>query len=121
MKVKALLLAALTGAIALILPACVVTGSVHEREYHPRPYVVEGPPAGYVVVRERPPEVVFTPSPPPPRGDVVWVPGYYMEDRGRWVLVQGHYEARPRPGAVWVAPRYERAGAEIRFYSGGWH
>jgi hypothetical protein len=121
MKANAVLLSAAAVAAALILPGCVVTGSVHERRYD-RPYVVEGPPPGYVVVREPPPAVVVQ-APPryAPGPDYVWVPGYYVWQGGGYVLVPGQYVRPPRREAVWVAPRYERSGAEIRFYSGGWH
>ena len=121
MKVNALLLSALAGAVGLALSGCVVTGSVHEREYYGGPRVVEAPPPGYVIVREPPPRlVVEAPPPRAPRPDMVWVPGYYVQERGGWVLVPGHYDSPPRRGAVWVPPRHESSGVEVRYYSGFW-
>ena len=78
------------------------------------------PPAGYVVVRETPPRVAYEAPPRHPGGDVVWVPSYYVRQGDRWVIVAGHYDHPPRRGAVWVEPRYEQQGVEIRFFAGGW-
>src|SRR5579864_2049215 len=61
--------------------------------------------------------VVVTQAPPPPRTEVmgtppseaqVWVGGYWSFTNGRWVWMPGHWELRPRAGAVWVPGHWDR-------------
>jgi hypothetical protein len=120
------------------------------RPYPPeRPVIVEAPPPAVVVERPRPvvvvaqpqPAVVVAPAPPPgviivhrepppmivervparPGPEFFWVRGYYAARGDGWVWVPGHYERPPRPGAVWVEPRYERRSpSEVHFSLGFW-
>ncbi|HTB62532.1 MAG TPA: hypothetical protein VK737_02995 [Opitutales bacterium] len=117
------------GLCALLLSGCVVEGP-------PRRVVVVGPP---VVVAQPAPvvvegqytvgsEVVADTAPPEPMTEVVttspgvdfiWIPGVWMWE-GRWVWSAGHWDRPPRPGMVWVGPRYVyRNGAHV-FIRGGW-
>ena len=73
-------------------------------------------------------EIVVTAPPPPPIEETVtispgptyiWVGGNWVW-RGHWVWEAGHWGHPPRPGAVWVAHRYEyRNGVHI-YIRGGW-
>jgi hypothetical protein len=124
MKMNAPMLAALAGLSASFLAGCVITTGTYVRDDR-RPYY--GPP-GPVVVEERP-VIVHRPPPPMiverigprPGPEVVWVPGYYAARGDDWFWVPGHYERPPRPGAVWVEPRYERRSpTEVHFSLGFW-
>jgi hypothetical protein len=111
-----------------------VTFSHEERPhyYDDRPGYVQGPPnrdvivvtepprAPVTVIREAPPAPYVERIPQRPRGDVVWVPGYWARDRNRWVWVAGHYERPPRRDARWVEPRWHRQGDEFRLELGFW-
>ena len=123
MKINARILAAVAGLSATFLAGCVVTGSVRDdrRPYYgpPGPPVVVEQPV--VIVRREPPPMIVERMPPRPGPDVVWVPGYYAAGGDQWVWVRGHYERPPRPGAVWVEPRYERRSpTEVHFSLGFW-
>jgi hypothetical protein len=116
MKVNTSILALALAAGGLALGGCVVTGTVHEHGYYGDRYGGE-----VVVVHREPPPVIVERPAPFPGGEVVWVPGYYAPAGAGWVWVGGHYERPPRRGAVWVAPVYERHGADVHFRVGGWH
>jgi hypothetical protein len=60
-----------------------------------------------VVVAQAPPAPVTEVIPVQPGPEYVWVPGYW-EWRGRWVWYGGAWVLRPRPGVIWVGPRWER-------------
>ena len=125
MKMNALVLTAMTGISAAFLAGCVIntTTTVHEDR---RPYY--GPPGPPVVVEQapiivhrEPPQMIVERIPPRPGPEVIWVPGYYAARGDMWVWVPGHYERPPRPGAVWVEPRYERRSpTEVHFSLGFW-
>lgn len=60
---------------------------------------------------------VIEEAPPPPEREVivarpspahVWIGGYWSYQAGRHVWVSGRWDLPPRPGVVWVAPRWER-------------
>ena len=73
----------------------------------PAPVVVEPAPAPIVVdVAPPPPQVEVIPPEPGP--EVIWMPGYWYWEGGRYVWRGGYYAHRPHPGAVWIAPRWER-------------
>ena len=81
------------------------------------------PPRDVAVIRVAPPpprrEVV--PALPPERAAVeYWQPGHWRWNGHEYAWVPGHYERRPRPGAVWVEPRYERHGDGWVFVDGRW-
>ena len=70
------------------------------------------------------------PPPPPaheevvvrPRGDVVWIDGYYRwrPHRHEYVWVRGHWAHPPRPHSVWVPGRWERRHGEWVYFEGRW-
>ena len=89
----------------------------------PQPAVVvaQAPPPNVIIVHRAPPPLIVERIPPRPGPEVVWIPGYYVARGESWVWVAGHYERPPRPGAVWVAPRYEnRSPTEVHFSLGFW-
>jgi hypothetical protein len=69
------------------------------------------------------------PAPPPPqrevvyarpRGDVVWIPGYYAYDGYRYVWIEGRW-ARPRRGyRHYEAPHWQRRGGGYVYVQGYW-
>jgi hypothetical protein len=141
MKTLAYISAACALLAAGLLSGCVVTGTTYVRA-GPRPYYgrreVIVAPAPVVVVPAPPPAVIVAPAPgvivvhraPPPvvveritvspGPEFVWIQGYYVARGDDWVWVRGHYERPPRPGMVWIGPRYEEHGAEYRFSMGFW-
>src|SRR5215813_13100429 len=61
----------------------------------------------------------------PPRAGMVWTGGYYRwnrgrRGRGRYSWVPGRWVVPPRPGAVWVAPRWRRSRNGYTFVAGRW-
>lgn len=69
------------------------------------------------------------PPPPPrervvvrPRGDVVWIAGYYRwhPHRHSYLWVPGRWERPPRPRSVWVPGRWERRNDEWVYFEGRW-
>lgn len=104
--------------LLIALGSALVTGCVvHER----------------VVYREAPPavvgqEVVVTEAAPAPLVETVTVspgPGYVWIGggwvwHGHWVWAHGHWGHPPRPGAVWVAHRYEYRNGVHVYIRGGW-
>lgn len=67
--------------------------------------------------------------PPPLRAEVVgvapgpgyvWVGGYWGFRGGGTVWVPGRWVVPPHRHAVWVAPRWERAGNRYRYHEGHW-
>jgi WXXGXW repeat (2 copies) len=82
-----------------------------------------------VVVTAPPGEVIVTQEPPQPRVEVigvapttahVWVRGYWVYRNGRWVWIAGHWELRPRPGALWVAGHWDRTSRGWAWTPGHW-
>lgn len=60
-----------------------------------------------VVVRVGPPAPIVERHESAPHRGWVWIAGYHRWDRDRYVWVPGFWTAPPRPGAVWVAHRWE--------------
>ncbi len=73
-----------------------------------------------VIVRETPPPEVLERRPPQSSRRAVWVSGYWVRHRDRWVWVSGQWRLPPRQDAAWVAPRWERRGPEFHFTLGFW-
>jgi len=84
----------------------------------PAPIVVEQP--AVIVVHRPPPVVPVEIRPRPPGREFIWVPGYYRARGEAWEWVPGGYQRPPRPGAVWVEPRYESRGTEVHVTMGFW-
>lgn len=63
--------------------------------------------------------VVVSPGPPPapltdnvttpPTETDVWVGGYWDFVNNKWVWLPGHWEARPRAGAIWVPGHWDQS------------
>ncbi|MGA8727908.1 MAG: hypothetical protein WB608_04095 [Terracidiphilus sp.] len=73
--------------------------------------------------------VIRVAPPPPVRGGVVgvapgrgyvYVPGYQRWNGSRYVWMTGVWVRPPRPGAIWVQPRYVHRGNTWVFYKGYW-
>lgn len=73
--------------------------------------------------------VIRVAPPPPARVGVVgvapgpgyvWIGGYQSWNGSRYVWVAGRWVRRPRPNAVWVAPRYVHRGGGWVYYKGYW-
>jgi len=82
-----------------------------------------GPPRDVAVIRMAPPPPRYEPVPvlPPDRASMeYWQAGHWRWNGREYAWVPGRYERRPRPGAVWVEPRYERHGEGWVFVEGRW-
>jgi hypothetical protein len=73
-----------------------------------------------IVIKEAPPPPREEVPPPPPSRSYTWIPGYWTVQSGQQEWVPGRYETPPRPGATWVAPRWERRGEGYVFIDGYW-
>jgi hypothetical protein len=63
---------------------------------------VSGPRHGSVYVKVRPPAILVETQGSAPGSNHVWIAGYHAWRGSEYVWVPGHWDARPRPGAVWV-------------------
>jgi hypothetical protein len=75
---------------------------------------------------------VVTVPPPAMRAEIVpvlppervavehWQPGHWRWNGREYVWVEGRYAARPRPQAVWMAPRWDRRGSGWVYVEGRW-
>jgi hypothetical protein len=61
-----------------------------------------------VVVTQEPPAPQTEIEGPSPGTDQVWIQGYWSHVHGNWVWMPGHWELRPRTGAVWVAGHWDK-------------
>ena len=76
--------------------------------------------AAVVVVRVAPPiEVVETRGVAPSPGHV-WIGGYQRWDGSAYAWVPGRWDTPPRPGARWVAHRWEHRQDGYVFHEGRW-
>jgi hypothetical protein len=93
--------------------AALTAGCYHE-EYAYRPPVASV--RALTVATPPPAPVVETPSVQPYPG-AVWTAGYWdwRPEGGRHVWVAGHWTRAPRPGLVWMPPRWQTDGAG-RYY-----
>ena len=85
--------------------------------------VASAPEPGLAVVAVAPPplrEEVIPVLPPERRSVEYWHPGHWRWNGREYVWVPGRYVVRPRPAAVWVAPRWERRGSGWVFIEGRW-
>lgn len=105
-------------ALLVVVGTSMLTGCVvHERVvYRQRPAAVVD---NEVVVTEAPPPPIVEETVVAPGPGFVWVGGVWAW-HGRWVWEKGHWAHPPRPGAVWVAPRYVVHGGRRVWVRGGW-
>ena len=69
----------------------------------------QSPPPGTVVVTQQPPPPRTEAIAPPPSETQAWVSGYWSFSDSRWVWMPGHWEVRPRAGAVWVPGHWDQS------------
>jgi hypothetical protein len=62
--------------------------------------------AADIVVRIAPPRIVIEKRPPAPSRNHVWISGYQRWDGNAYAWTPGRWEQPPRPGAHWVAHRW---------------
>ena len=60
------------------------------------------------------------PPAPGPEDHWAWHHGHWRWIDGSYVWVHGHWVERPRAGAVWVEPRWERHEDNWVFVEGRW-
>lgn len=73
-----------------------------------------------VIVRVAPPRVFVERRVPPPGPRYVWISGFYRWNGARYIWVPGRYALPPRPGVVWVAPRWVAHNGTWTFVAGYW-
>jgi opacity protein-like surface antigen len=76
--------------------------------------------AAEVVVRVAPPRVVVETRGSAPSHQHVWIGGYHRWDGNAYVWEKGRWEAPPRAGAHWVAPRWNHRHDGYVFVEGRW-
>ena len=104
----------LIGTGLLLVSGCVVRERVVYRQ-GPPPAAV----GGEVVVDEAPPAPIVETVTVAPGPGFVWIGGNWVW-RGHWAWEGGRWAHPPRPGAVWVAHRYEYRNGVHVFVRGGW-
>ena len=61
-------------------------------------------------------------QPPIPTGmaDPYWIAGYWGWKEPDWEWIPGRWVERPRPGLIWINPRYTRTGGQQYWVAGYW-
>jgi hypothetical protein len=103
---------------AILASGCVYRERVVYRQ-QPAQIVTTQPIGTEVTVTEAPPPPVVETITVSPGPAFIWVGGGWAW-HGRWVWEAGHWAHPPRPGAVWVAHRYEYRNGVHVFIRGGW-
>jgi hypothetical protein len=87
----------------------------------PQPDAVVQPstPAPVVVTQGPPPSMLVEAVPVAPGPEYYWTPGYWAW-RGAWVWSPGVWVVRPRPGAIWIGPRWAHRGRNWVWVGGYW-
>jgi hypothetical protein len=88
-----------------------LAGGCHHVDDVYQPVAMRPAPPAMTVSVPPPAAVIEQPSPEPYPG-AVWMAGYwdYRPDIGRHVWVAGRWTRAPRPGVVWMPPRWEPDG-----------
>ena len=76
--------------------------------------------AADLVIKLRPPVSIKEHRTAAPSREHVWVGGYHRWDGNTYAWQPGGWEKRPRPHAVWVAPRYTHRRDGYVFVAGHW-
>jgi len=76
--------------------------------------------AAEIVVQLAPPRVVVEHRGIAPSRQHVWIGGYHRWDGNAYAWERGRWEAPPRPGAHWVAPRWNHRHDGYVFVEGRW-
>jgi hypothetical protein len=115
----------------LILAGCVQTPVVHTNKrgefgplqpggpvFQPREFLVTEPSPG------DPPfgKYFANDQAPVPQGltDPYWISGYWGWKHPDWEWVPGRWVERPRPGVIWINPRYYSTGGQQYWVAGYW-
>jgi hypothetical protein len=61
-------------------------------------------------------------QPPVPAGlaNPYWIAGYYGWKEPDWEWIPGRWVERPRPGVIWINPRYYHTGGQQYWVAGYW-
>jgi hypothetical protein len=78
------------------------------------------PAARAIVVTGPPPAPIAEELTPQPHPASVWIAGYWHWTGIQYAWIPGHWEAAPRAGAVWRAPRYVENGGSYIYEPGTW-
>ncbi len=98
----------LVAAAAFVSAGCVYshrTAVVHEPESAVYP-------EHRIIVTEEPPAPRVEVEGPAPDVGHAWIAGYWTYTDHHWVWVPGHWETRPRTGAVWVPGHWDKNPVE---------
>lgn len=69
---------------------------------------------------QAPPAPQMEEPPPAPAQNLTWTPGYWYWEGDNWEWVAGMWVEPPRPGLVYVSPRWVPRGPSWYFSWGGW-
>src|SRR3954447_7408482 len=109
--------------LAITAGSLLMTGCYHE--HHHRVVVHEQAVAAPV----GPGDVIVATAPPAPRREVigvapssehVWVEGSWAYRNDRWIWLPGHYEVRPRVGAIRVPGHWDQTPRGYVWRPGRW-
>ena len=78
------------------------------------------PPTRVIVVTGPPPAPITEELTPQPQSASVWIAGYWHWTGIQYAWIPGHWEASPRAGAVWQAPRYTKSEGSYLYEPGTW-
>jgi hypothetical protein len=101
-----------------LVSAATLAGGCHEPTYTAmQPVASERP----VTIAVPPPAPIEEQPPPSPYPGAVWMSGYWdwRVSLGRHVWIGGRWTTPPRPGLVWMPPRWVDDGAGRYYRSGG--
>ena len=78
------------------------------------------PPSRAIVVTGPPPAPIAEEPTAQPQPATVWITGYWHWTGIQYAWIPGHWEATPRAGAVWRAPRYVKNEGSYIYEPGTW-
>jgi hypothetical protein len=78
------------------------------------------PPSRAIVVTGPPPAPIAEEPTAQPQPASVWIAGYWHWTGIQYAWIPGHWEAAPRNGAVWLAPRYVKNEGSYIYEPGTW-
>jgi hypothetical protein len=61
------------------------------------------------------------PPAPPEMSDPYWIPSYWGWKEPDWHWVPGRWVSRPKPGLIWILPRYLAVGSHHYWVTGYWN
>jgi hypothetical protein len=78
------------------------------------------PPTRVIVVSGPPPAPLAEELTPQPQPASVWIAGYWHWNGIQYAWIPGHWEAKPRAGAIWRPPRYVKNEGSYVYEPGTW-